>query len=298
MTSNNAALVVHYLADFEAHNLELLPRSRVAGSWAGRVATATMGSCGASGLFGDNQYCGGAEHDHRHRAELHDGTEIIFRGADEGDSQLAAGYCEAGTFEGWCAAVRPIAQFPKVMLGIYAALTPPMLEILNSDNFITSYAGATSQGKTITLRIAASCWGCPNEKSTTSAMGTWDATRVWFGRAPAVLNHLPLVVDDTKRASRKEIIAQMIYDVARAAAGTRIESRASAQRRLPHRDDHQRRGADYQLQRGRRNPSTGVGTVGIAVWQGRCHNSPDRQPRQRRRAGSLRPRGPAVRAST
>ena len=213
VTSNNASLVVDFLADFEAHNLELLPRSRVARQlgW--------QGNGGQDGfLWGEqllsNNNVSAAHNTPTSTEPANTASEIIFRGADEGDGQLAAGYCEAGAFEGWCAAVQPIAQFPKVMLGIYAALTPPMLEVLNSDNFITSYAGATSQGKTITLRISASCWGCPNEKSTTSAMGTWDATRVWFGRAPAVLNHLPLVVDDTKRASKKEMVAQMIYDVA------------------------------------------------------------------------------------
>ena len=213
VTSNNAALVVDYLAAFEAHNLEILPRSRVARQLGWQGVGGQDGFLWGERLLRDNNTVA-AQDTTTGTEPASTASEIIFRGADEGDGQLAAGYCQAGTFEGWCAAVQPIAQFPKVMLGIYAALTPPMLEVLNSDNFITSYAGATSQGKTITLRISASCWGCPNEKSTTSAMGTWDATRVWFGRAPAVLNHLPLVVDDTKRASRKEIIAQMIYDVA------------------------------------------------------------------------------------
>ena len=218
MTSNNAALVVDFLASFEAHNLELLPRSRVARQLGWQGNGGHDGFLWGERLLRDNNTAAVRTMTDTGAATITESAdaaaEIIFRGADEGDGQLAAGYCEAGTFEGWCAAVQPIAQFPKVMLGIYAALTPPMLEVLNSDNFITSYAGATSQGKTITLRISASCWGCPNEKSTTSAMGTWDATRVWFGRAPAVLNHLPLVVDDTKRASKKEMVAQMIYDVA------------------------------------------------------------------------------------
>ncbi len=214
MTSNNAALVVDFLASFEAHNLELLPRSRVARQLGWQGNGGHDGFLWGEQLLADNHAAVPQNTTAGTEPTCTATTEIIFRGADEGDGQLAAGYCQAGTFEGWCAAVRPLAQFPKVMLGIYAALTPPMLEILNSDNFITSYAGATSQGKTITLRVAASCWGCPNEKSTTATIGTWDATRVWFGRAPAVLNHLPLVVDDTKRASNKDMISQMIYDVA------------------------------------------------------------------------------------
>jgi len=214
VTSTNASTVVDYLAAFETYNLEILPRSRVARQLGWQGAGGGDGFLWGERLLRDNCDTVTPPASADVAPATPQASDIIFRGADEGDGQLAAGYCDGGSFEDWCAAVQPIAQFPKVILGIYAALAPPMLEILNSDNFIVSYAGATSQGKTITLRIAASCWGCPNEKSTTAAIGTWDATRVWFGRAPAVLNHLPLVVDDTKRASKKEIIAQMIYDVA------------------------------------------------------------------------------------
>ncbi|MGA2619866.1 MAG: DUF927 domain-containing protein [Thermoguttaceae bacterium] len=212
VTSNNASLVVQYLADFEAYNLETLPRSQVARQlgWQGRDgrdgflwgATLLYGGEATQPTITDMAPAGVAA------------PQIIFRGADEGDDQLADGFREAGTWEGWSAAVRPIGAFPRVLLGVYAALTPPVLEVLGSENFIVSYAGATSQGKTISLRIAASGWGCPDERATCAAIGTWDATRVWFGRAPAVMNHLPLVVDDTKRANDRSLIAQMIYDVA------------------------------------------------------------------------------------
>ena len=96
-------------------------------------------------------------------------SEIIFRGADEGDGQLPRAIARQGRSR---AGVRRSSRSRSSPRSCWASTpcSPPMLEILNSDNFITSYAGATSQGKTITLRIAASCWGCPNEKSTTSAM--------------------------------------------------------------------------------------------------------------------------------
>jgi hypothetical protein len=212
VTSNNAAEVVQYLADFEAHNLEILPLSRVARQlgWQG------MG--GRDGFLWGETLLHSTDTVARTMTATEPantaGSEIIFRGADEGDEQLADGFRAAGTWDGWCEAVRPIGGFPRVMFGVYAVLTPPMLEVLGAENFILSYAGATSQGKTITLRIAASCWGCPDEKSTSAAIATWDATRVWFGRAPAVMNHLPLVVDDTKRANDRRLISQMLYDVA------------------------------------------------------------------------------------
>lgn len=211
VNSNNAADLVQYLADFEARNLDVLPRSRV---------TRHLGWQGPGGrdgfLWGGELLTSEAPATRSMTGTENEvpRPEITFRGADEGDQQLADGYRAAGTFEGWRSAVMPLAAFRRVRLAIYAALTAAMLEIFDTDNFIVSFSGATSQGKTITLRIAASCWGCADEKSASSALATWDATRVWFGRAPAVLTNLPLIVDDTKRAANTRLVPQMIYDVA------------------------------------------------------------------------------------
>ena len=80
------------------------------------------------------------------------------------------------------------------------ALAPPMLEILGASNFVLDFAGATSSGKTTTLRVAASCWGKPDERSDESAMHTWDVTRVFLERASTIISGMPLILDDTKRA--------------------------------------------------------------------------------------------------
>jgi len=211
VTSNNSTDVVQYLADFETHNLEVLPRALAARQlgWQGRD--------GCHGfLWGRELLCEAptATADMTAGVDAASHADVVFRGADDGDDQLAEGFAQAGSFQAWTAATQVLADYPRVQMAIYTALVPPLLEILHAENFIFSFAGATSQGKTITLRAAASVWGCADERSPTAAVGTWDATRVWFGRAPAVINHLPLVIDDTKRAQRDDVIAQMIYDVA------------------------------------------------------------------------------------
>jgi hypothetical protein len=139
---------------------------------------------------------------------------ITFRGADVGDEQLVDGFRRHGTFDGWQIAMALLAPFGRLRLAIYAALCPPLLAVLQSLNFIFSFAGATSQGKTTALRAAASCWGSPDERSRGAAVGTWDATRTWIERAATVLNDLPLLMDDTKRAQRSRDVASVIYDVA------------------------------------------------------------------------------------
>jgi hypothetical protein len=212
VTSNTARALVQYLAEYEADNLATLPRAKVS------PKMGWLGTQGADGfLWGcrlirhtpprtqENDTSGSA----RAVAET-----VAFRGADQGDEQLAAGYREAGTYEGWCQAVAPLADYPKVKLALYASLAPPLLPLLNAPNFILDFAGPTSGGKTTTLRAAASCWGCPNEKSPASALGTWDSTRVYIERCSAVLNNLPLILDDTKRARWPKDVAQTLYDVA------------------------------------------------------------------------------------
>lgn len=93
-------------------------------------------------------------------------------------------------------------------------MTPPVLAIVDAENFILDYAGVTRQGKTTTLRLAASAWGNPKERSVGSAMLTWDSTRTGVERASAILNGLPLILDDTKRAKYPGDSAQTLYDVA------------------------------------------------------------------------------------
>src|SRR5439155_19737722 len=105
---------------------------------------------------------------------------VAFHGADAGDEQLADGYHAAGTIEGWRDAVQVIAGHPRALIMFYAALAPPLLTLVDSPNFIVDLPCRTSTGKTITLRVGASCWGCPDERAIASAISTWDATRVWI----------------------------------------------------------------------------------------------------------------------
>jgi len=139
---------------------------------------------------------------------------IAFHGHDAGDEQLADGFHAAGSYEGWVKAVALIAQYPRVLLGFYAAFVPVLLSVFDSPNFILDYCGQTSMGKTTILRVAASVWGCPDERAPSAAIGTWDATRVFIERSSSVLYSLPLILDDTKRARNPKVVGQTLYDVA------------------------------------------------------------------------------------
>jgi putative DNA primase/helicase len=194
VNSNNASKVVGYLSEFESYNLDRLPHRRTAKQ---------LGWLGDSGK--DGFLAGG---------ELIGGENLEFRGSDQGDEQIAAGFGQQGTHKEWYAAVEKLAAYPRVYLGIYGSLAPPVLAIVGAPNFIIDWSNPTSTGKTTTLKVAASCWGSSDERSPAKVLYSWDATRVWTERAAAVLNCLPLILDESKRARNQRAVAQTLYDIA------------------------------------------------------------------------------------
>ncbi|MBL8795239.1 MAG: DUF927 domain-containing protein [Planctomycetia bacterium] len=240
VTSNNAAEVVQYLADFEAVNLVHLPQVRVSSQmgWAegmtsflwGRrlIQTQTLldGEEKEERPVADGEnatdrpatipFTGQVEADAQAGTDAEAGTEgkILFRGADTGDDQLADGFHPSGRFGEWRAAILPALAYPRVRLAVAASLSAPVLAILDLANFGVDLCGETSKGKTTTLRIAASVWGRPDEKSPKAAMSGWNSTRVWRERASTVLNNLPVILDETKLVKRKDDIGEFLYEMA------------------------------------------------------------------------------------
>jgi hypothetical protein len=216
VNSNNARLLVQYLADFEAANIETLPMAKVSRKLGYQGRDGELGFLwGRTLITADGLQEGGdlslLAPDAWSQQAVH------FQGADEGDDQLAAGFHAEGTYEGWLKAIRAVAPYPKVRLALYAGLAAPLLPILRATNFSGDCAGETTSGKTVTLRVAASAFGNPDEESANgraAAIFTWKNTAVWKERAPVVLSHLPLIMDDTKHAKHTEDVAETIYLIA------------------------------------------------------------------------------------
>jgi putative DNA primase/helicase len=212
VTSNNARHLVEFLAEFEAANLEFLPRIRVSphlgwqrtGDELGFLWGRTFLSPGRQPLLIDLEGPCQAWHPNL----------VTFQGADAGEEQLADAFHSRGSFEVWMRAMERVAQFPRVILGAYASLAPPLLVILECPNFILDWSGPTSYGKSTTVRAGGSCWANPDERAAASVVGTWDATRVWINSASTLLHSLPLILDDTKRCKNPKDIARVCYDVA------------------------------------------------------------------------------------
>ena len=203
VNGHNAKGVVRYLADFENTNIEMLPREQV---------TKQLGWQGTS----ERSFLWGRQLITADEAATPPATRvsnITFRGSDDGEEQLVDGFHAAGSFDTWMENVQVLAQFPRVRLAVFAALSTVLIAVFDTFNYVLSFSGPTSQGKTTALRATASCWGCPDERSPRAVISTWDSTRVWIERAAAVQSDHALIIDDTKRARRVEDISQTIYDV-------------------------------------------------------------------------------------
>ena len=211
VTSRTSGDVVGYLSAYEAANIDRLPKARVSSQMGWQGPKGSLGFLwGKSLLRGDG--IESAAMDLENLAPS-DWTEdwVAFHGADSGDMQIAEGFSAIGSLDVWLRTVRHASAYPRVALGLYASLAPPLLDVFDAGNFCIDWSNVTSSGKTTTLRVAASCWGCPNDQSANSVLGTWDSTNVFIERLTAMLNGLPLMLDETKRAKRPQDVAKVIY---------------------------------------------------------------------------------------
>lgn len=213
VTSNSAADLVEFLDDFEAANAEAIPEVRVSSrmGWQGSGDDRCF-------LWGRNQVRKGGvltapPIEGEAPAKWARG-QIHLLVTDDGIRGLAEGFRAGGDWSGWVAAVTLAVPYPAVFLGLYASLVPPLMAVLpNLSNFILDFCGETSLGKTTTLRLAASAWGCPDERGA-GIIYSWDVTRVFVERAAALTDYHPLFLDDTKRARKPEDVGRTLYDYA------------------------------------------------------------------------------------
>lgn len=194
ITSINSGRIVSFLSAFEAVNLKALPALKIS-KRLGWIDDRNGFLCGRN-------YIGQV-----------DKPNVKFVSNSVGDEQLVDSIIANGSCNDWKTAAAIGARYPRVRLSLYTALVPPILEIIRSPNFVVDLAGITSSGKTTTLRLCTSCWGNPDEKSSTSYLRSWNITRVYIERISSLFNGLPVILDDTKTLSDKELGVSVVYDI-------------------------------------------------------------------------------------
>ena len=198
VTSNNARTLVNFLSEYEAANLAHIPRKSVSHQLGWQETNGVVGFLLGMSFISTSEQT----------------SEVLFQGGDEGDNQIAKGFDVRGDLCTWLGAITRLRSKPSARLALYAGFASPLLHIVNAPNFCLDIAGPTTNGKTTMLRVVASIWGDPDDRNPDSPLKSWDSTQVFRERAPAVLNSLPLILDDTKLVKQSEDVATTVYSFA------------------------------------------------------------------------------------
>lgn len=213
VTADGAKALSKYLVEYEAANAATLPVMRI---------TSTFGWQGVHGADG---YLIGLTHVaadgttrrielDRRRPETWDPRAIAFHGADGDEEVLAEAFgLPTGRWEGWLEAVRQVDKHPRILLGLFVSLAAPLIEILGAPAFILDWAAEQGTGKTTAAAMAMSVWGRPD-----ALKRSWDAAGPYMEQVLPTLNSLPLWLDESQLASKRngaagaaDVVANAIY---------------------------------------------------------------------------------------
>ena len=129
------------------------------------------------------------------------------------------GHQAKGSLDEWVAAMYRMP--PKVVMLTAAALSAPLLQILEVNGFVMDNSGATTQGKTKAARVAASAWGDPDR-----LLLSWSATRAALELYSTRANGVPLLIDDSKLVRDSEQVSSLIYQITSGLTTDRMERSA------------------------------------------------------------------------
>ncbi len=164
VTSENAKLLVRYIADIAALNMDVLPR---------RTAVSRLGWL---------------------RDEFVPYSDTVaFDGESENKALFDAVRC-AGSTEAWVDFMRPlVAGNVLFRLTMAASLSSPIISRVNALPFVWHLWGGTGSGKTVALMCAMSVWGNPAPGALTRTM---NMTANSMMATAAFLHSLPFAGDE------------------------------------------------------------------------------------------------------
>lgn len=219
---SRSSQLVEYLGAVEAANSRLFPRARIAGhmGWQGEADADTPFLVGRAVVSGG--VIRSAEDCDPHDPLTWGDAAVLADMSDPGVNQIYSAYHARGTLAEWLEIVRRLRDYPRMTLCLLASLCTPLLEILRVHNFGLDLSSATGGGKTTAAMLAASVWGCPDQKSEGNLLGSWETTLVGAERRAGLQSHLPLILDDSAQARRTPtLISSVIYLISAGQGRTR-----------------------------------------------------------------------------
>jgi len=117
----------------------------------------------------------------------------------------------SGSASAQLAVLSDIVQHHADMATVVAvALASPLMRVVGAPVFVLDIACESSRGKTKALQVAASVYGSP------LTMRSWDTTKFALEMIANAQRGLPLLLDETQRASKPEMIQPTVYDLCNA----------------------------------------------------------------------------------
>ena len=139
-------------------------------------------------------------------------TEIVF----DGDQRFRQTYdiSEHGNWKLWQIHIQKLRKTGRVEIKFMmaASFASVLVSLLGGLPFILDLWGETEGGKTVSLMVATSIWANPDESA---YIGDFKTTEVALEAKADMLNHLPVILDDTSKTSSRirDNFEGVVYDL-------------------------------------------------------------------------------------
>ena len=156
-------------------------------------------------------------------------TDIVFDG-DNRFRDLFASVSERGSRESWIKHMKKIrAGCVEVRMMLAASFASVLVSKVGGLPFIVDLWGETEGGKTVSLMVAASVWADPADSR---YIGDFKSTDTALEAKADMLNHMPLILDDTSKVSQKlrDNFEGMVYDLCSGKGKSRSNKELGASR--------------------------------------------------------------------
>lgn len=184
VNSENARLLVKYLADVEMYNADMIDIQH---------STSKLGWHGNVFVPYD--------------------LSIVFDG-EYRFKTLFQSIQESGDYFKWVTLAKQLRSCGRLepRIALAASFASVLVQPLDALPFIVDFYGQTGGGKTVTINIAASIWGNP---SPGSYVGNFRSTDTSLETRADMLNNFPIILDDSKNASQyiRDNYETLIYNL-------------------------------------------------------------------------------------
>lgn len=184
VTSENAKLLVKYLADVENGNDDYIDV---------QYSTSKLGWIGNEFIPYD--------------------SDIVFDG-DNRFKQAFESVTQSGSEDIWIEHMKELRATGRmeVKFLLAASFASVLIQIVGGLPFFVDLWGETEGGKTVSLMVAASVWANPDESR---YIGDFKTTDVALEAKADMINHLPMFLDDTSKTSARirDNFESIVYDL-------------------------------------------------------------------------------------